>query len=99
LIAAGQIATPDVIKIDVEGAEADVLRGACVAMRHRPVVFLATHGAPVHQVCLEFLATSGYSSRALGGGPPEATDEVLAVASAESGLYEAGLYYDARSLI
>jgi hypothetical protein len=36
LLAAGQIEAPDVIKIDVEGAEADVLRGACGAMEHRP---------------------------------------------------------------
>jgi FkbM family methyltransferase len=37
LLAAGQVEAPDVIKIDVEGAEADVLLGAYGAMKHRPV--------------------------------------------------------------
>lgn len=36
---------PDVLKIDVEGAEAAVLRGARAILRdHRPVIFLEEHG-------------------------------------------------------
>jgi len=83
LIATGQVEAPDVIKIDVEGAEADVLRGACGAMQRRPVVFLATHGENARRTCLELLAASGYAVRALDGGPPERKDELLAVASTE----------------
>jgi len=83
LLAAGEVEAPDVIKIDVEGAEADVLRGACGAMEKRPLVFLATHGETAHRACLELLATSGYKVSALDGGPPEGTDEVVAVASSE----------------
>jgi FkbM family methyltransferase len=81
LLAAGEVEAPDVMKIDVEGAEADVLRGACAAMERRPIVFLATHGETAHRACLELLAASGYKTRALDGGPPEGTDEVVAVAS------------------
>jgi len=85
LLAAGDVQAPDLIKIDVEGAEADVLRGACGAMQNRPMLFLATHGETVHRACLELLAASGYEVRALDGGPPEGTDEVAAVASSEIG--------------
>jgi FkbM family methyltransferase len=83
LLAAGLVEVPDVVKLDVEGAEAGVLRGACTAMRRRPVVFLATHGETVHRICLDLLAASGYSVRALDGGAPEEKDEVLAIGSAE----------------
>ena len=85
LLAAGEVEAPDVIKIDVEGAEADVLRGARAAMQNRPMLFLATHGEIAHRACLDLLATSGYEVRALDGGPPEGTDEVAAVASSEIG--------------
>jgi FkbM family methyltransferase len=83
LLAEGQLEAPDVIKIDVEGAEADVLRGACGALEHRPTVFLATHGETVHRACLDLLGTSGYRVRGLDGGPPEGTGELLAVRPTE----------------
>ena len=85
LLAAGEVEAPDVIKIDVEGAEGDVLRGACGAMQNRPMVFLATHGEIAHRACLDLLAASGYEVRALDGGPPEETDEIAAVASSATG--------------
>lgn len=85
LLAAGEIEAPDVIKIDVEGAEADVLRGARRAMERHPMIFLATHGEKVHRACLDLLTASGYEVRALDGGPPEGTDEVLAVAAGKVG--------------
>jgi FkbM family methyltransferase len=81
LVAAGEVQAPDVIKIDVEGAEAHVLRGARRAMEHHPVIFLATHGERVHRECLDLLAASGYEVRAMDGGPAEGTCEVLAVAA------------------
>jgi hypothetical protein len=73
-----------VIKIDVEGAEAEVLRGAPQALALHPVIFLATHGETAHRACLDLLAASGYRVRSLDGGPPEGTDEVLAVASSRA---------------
>jgi FkbM family methyltransferase len=79
LLVAGEVEAPDVIKIDVEGAEADVLRGARLAVQGNPIVFLATHGAQVHHACLDLLRDAGYEVQALDGGRPEGTDEVLAV--------------------
>jgi FkbM family methyltransferase len=78
LLTAGEVEAPDVIKIDVEGAEANVLRGARGAMEKRPMVFLATHGEAAHRASLELLAASSYHVNALDGGPPEGTDEVMA---------------------
>ena len=81
LLAAGDIDTPDLIKIDVEGAEADVLRGAGAVLANHPVIFLATHGELVHRECLELLAAAGYSVTALDGGPPDGKDEIVSRAS------------------
>ena len=45
LVATGQIRPPDVIKIDVEGAELDVLVGCATTLRaHRPVVVCEVDG-------------------------------------------------------
>jgi FkbM family methyltransferase len=79
LLAAGEVEAPDVIKIDVQGAEAEVLRGARRAMERHPLILLATHGVKAHRECLDLLTAAGYEVRALDGGPPEGTDEVLAV--------------------
>jgi FkbM family methyltransferase len=77
LLATGQIQAPDVIKIDVEGAEAKVLLGARLALARGPVVFLATHGKGAHRECLEIFAEWGYQVRALKGDDVESTDEVV----------------------
>ena len=69
------------IKIDVEGAETDVLRGARRLLERHPVIFLATHGEKAHLECVELLMASGYEVHALDGGPPEGTDEVVAAAA------------------
>jgi hypothetical protein len=86
LIAAGEIEAPDLIKIDVEGAEAEVLAGlaACLVQK-RPTVFLATHNQFAHRACLELFAASGYRVQALDGGSPDAANEVIAVAGGEIG--------------
>jgi FkbM family methyltransferase len=56
-----QIAPPNFIKMDIEGAEFRALLGAreCFA-RHRPKLFLATHGRQVHDECCRLLASWNY---------------------------------------
>lgn len=69
---------PAAIKIDVEGAETSVLEGARATLaRHRPVLFLSTHGAAVHRACLEFMAREGYACRPILGDDVETTTELL----------------------
>ena len=70
---------PTAMKIDVEGAELRVLRGAkAILERDRPVIFLSTHGAQVHAECLRLLTDLGYSLRPMIGDSLETTSEVLA---------------------
>jgi FkbM family methyltransferase len=80
LHARGVIPAPDVVKIDVEGAEALVLRGASRLLSEgRPVLFLATHGRQVHGECLDFLRARGYTCRTLTGeGDVADCDELVA---------------------
>lgn len=74
---------PAVIKIDVEGAEVSVLQGARETLaRHRPVVFLSTHGPEVHRASLAFLRELGYRVAPILGGDVETTTEVLATPGA-----------------
>jgi FkbM family methyltransferase len=50
---------PNVVKIDVEGAEVDVLRGMSQTLRQcRPIIILDTHGE--HMACAKILADAGY---------------------------------------
>ena len=67
------IPPPDVIKIDVEGAELDVLRGATRLLRERrPLIFLEAHSSSLEDACSQVLARLGYTIHRLelspGGG-------------------------------
>jgi FkbM family methyltransferase len=63
---------PRVIKIDVEGAEADVLRGATRVLREaRPIVLLSTHSTPLRHECIGILAEAGYGVSPMGGDPAD----------------------------
>ncbi len=74
---------PHIIKIDVEGAELAVLRGAQrVLETHRPLLFLATHGLALHRDCCDLLRASGYQLESVTGGAVEQTDELLCRPSA-----------------
>jgi FkbM family methyltransferase len=53
---------PDVVKIDVEGAEAAVLRGGAQTLSaYRPIIFLALHGEGQRRDCEVLLRSWGYN--------------------------------------
>ncbi len=52
---------PDLLKMDVEGAESAVLKGARrTVKRYRPILFIALHGEPQRRACETLLRASGY---------------------------------------
>lgn len=58
----GDVGLPDLIKIDVEGAEALVLRGAeQILCERRPNLIIETHGSQVEEECLQLLHAHGYT--------------------------------------
>jgi FkbM family methyltransferase len=66
LMAQGSISEPQIIKIDVEGGELDVLKGARVLLRDvRPTIFLATHSSRLHRDCCDLLRSLGYQQETL----------------------------------
>jgi FkbM family methyltransferase len=70
---------PRVLKMDIEGGEGAALLGARELLRrHRPVIFLATHGAAVHAECCALLRDLGYELRSVDGGDPDRSDEIVA---------------------
>ena len=76
-------ALPDLIKIDIEGAETDLLLGATQLLRDSsPVVVLALHGQAQSNQCTELLTSLGYSLYYLDGYPvaetPLKSDEIYA---------------------
>ena len=69
LIAARAIARPSFMKIDVEGAEHDVLTGAAKLLAEdRPTILLSAHGYLQHDRCLTLLRAAGYDVRVLRDG-------------------------------
>jgi FkbM family methyltransferase len=79
LVDDGKIQPPNYIKMDIEGSELLALRGAseCI-QRHRPVIFLATHGREVHDACCRLLESWRYECRFLGRSMSEDRGEVVA---------------------
>ena len=76
LLKNGELLPPNCLKIDVEGGEAGVLRGAREILKKiRPVVFVATHGPEVPRECLELLDSVRYAVTTIGN----AEDELLAL--------------------
>ena len=56
-----RIPPPDVMKIDVEGAELRVLQGAARTLeQYRPTILLATHSESITQECKGFLHRAHY---------------------------------------
>jgi FkbM family methyltransferase len=66
----GKIPPPDLVKVDVEGAELDVLRGATrVLTVSRPSLFLEAHSASLERSCSQMLQNLGYKVHRLGSEP------------------------------
>jgi FkbM family methyltransferase len=67
--------TPDVLKIDVEGAELQVLEGARdTLLKIKPLIFLSVHSAELRAVCQAYLSQMHYVFETLDGethGPGE----------------------------
>ncbi len=80
LVFARQLPAPTLVKIDVEGAELAVLRGGQeLIRRHRPAIFLATHGSDVHATCCRLLAEWNYQLEPIDRHQSlEAADELIA---------------------
>jgi FkbM family methyltransferase len=69
---------PDLIKLDVEGAELQVLDGAKRLLReHPPLIFLATHSSQLHSACCSLLRSFDYRLEAIDGSQVMATDELI----------------------
>ncbi|MGH7474752.1 MAG: FkbM family methyltransferase [Longimicrobiales bacterium] len=74
---------PDLIKIDVEGAEAAVLRGGRRTLQSaRPRLLLSTHGMVVRRECLELLDSLRYAATPMD----QAGHELLCVPATGAGL-------------
>lgn len=86
LVQSGTIPPPDLVKMDVEGAESTVLAGAAdLLAQHRAVWLVALHGQAQSVLCRTRLMEQGYCVRALDGrelADAAETDEICAVPSA-----------------
>jgi FkbM family methyltransferase len=70
--------SPHLVKIDTEGAELHVLRGAGRLLQQTPpIIFLATHSRCLHAACCELLISTGYRLEAVDGRHVEAADELI----------------------
>jgi FkbM family methyltransferase len=78
LLEGNKIQPPDFIKIDVEGAEYEVLKGARVLLnKFHPILFLDTHQREAHQKTITFLEELGYKFTILDGKPLPETKELV----------------------
>jgi FkbM family methyltransferase len=69
LLASGRIPQPDFIKMDIEGAEGDALRGAATLLSHGPLtIVLSTHGYVQHELCWSILKSAGFDLKLLRDG-------------------------------
>jgi FkbM family methyltransferase len=75
----GHIPAANVIKIDVEGAEMRVLRGAEQVLKHPKTraVLLSGHGVEIARECAELLTRAGYSVSELPQYPGAGETELL----------------------
>ncbi|MBF0624646.1 MAG: FkbM family methyltransferase [Magnetococcales bacterium] len=71
LLQRGDIEPPSLIKVDVEGSEVEVLRGAAsLILEHHPVWIIEVHGLSLGLECSHILERAGYSVRVIETGYP-----------------------------
>jgi FkbM family methyltransferase len=79
LVGEGEIPPPDYMKIDVEGSEAQVLRGALKTIeKYGPTIFLSTHGEHMKEECITLLGSISYTVRPEPGECITEASELLA---------------------
>lgn len=78
-VARTQARLPDAVKIDVEGAELQVLLGAARSFAHRPIIQLAVHGDALAGECLQWLEQRGYRVAGPNGEPARTASEWIAI--------------------
>lgn len=54
--------TPDLIKIDTEGAEVEILEGADLTLRHHPTLYVEYHSEENRRKCRQILISHGYET-------------------------------------
>lgn len=70
---------PDFLKIDVEGAELKVLKGAKnFLFQRRPIIFLSVHNKDLNKNCREFLKSLGYHFNVMKEDNLGGASEILA---------------------
>lgn len=75
-----KVPPPNVIKMDIEGAEFLALKGAARVVREfHPVLILSTHGIVIHQKCCKFLELAGYRLTPIGQTSLAKCRELVAV--------------------
>lgn len=79
VIRQGMAPPPQVMKIDVEGAEAQVLEGGLATLAEfRPVLIISLHGRQLREECVNLLTSRGYSVRPICGQKLEEAFDIFA---------------------
>ncbi len=79
LVDEGRIEAPEVMKVDVEGAEYDVLLGGRNLLEtQRPILFLDTHDRKAHHLTISLLEELGYRFEILDEKNMRETRELIA---------------------
>mgnify|MGYP001574666303 FL=1 len=81
LVKSGKLPAPNIIKIDVEGAEFSVLKGAAfILKKYGPAIFLSIHifDDKIHKNCCNFLKDAGYVLESIAGNSLNGVNEIFA---------------------
>jgi FkbM family methyltransferase len=79
LIASGRIRKPAFIKMDIEGAESEALRGAATLLCATGItIVLSTHGYAQHELCCSILQEANFNVELLRDGTADGDYLILA---------------------